>query len=158
MEKGLFRRGQSLLLCLGVLTTAACNRETERVAVFPVSGECYFEGQPATGALVILHPDGGQQTADQPAYPHGTVDERGQFTLSTYDEGDGAPPGKYVVVVNWPEMNLGEESGEEEVETTIEGEPVSKDRLGGRYSDPRKSTLLVEVLEKPNTIARIDLK
>ena len=33
--------------------------------------------------------------------PHATVDQNGDFTVSTYGTGDGAPAGDYKITISW---------------------------------------------------------
>ena len=91
-------------------------------------------GKPAGGALLIFHPQG--DGADARAKPVGRVDERGDFTVTTYTAGDGAPPGAYVITVQWPAPRK-----------TPFG-PEGKDRLQGRYGDPRTAALRFTVEER----------
>ena len=71
----------------------------ERVAVYPAAGSITVKGQPAPGAFVTLHPKSGA-TKDAPT-PRASVDPDGSFMISTFDGGDGAPEGEYVVTVRW---------------------------------------------------------
>src|SRR5690606_23721196 len=88
------------LITPGVL---ACGRE-ERPATFPVRGELFVHAQPAVGAVVILHPvPPAAHPALWPAgYPRGYVSEDGSFTVRLFDDQEGAPAGKYELLVHWP--------------------------------------------------------
>jgi hypothetical protein len=93
-----------------------------------------FQGQPATGAVVVLHPTLGDDKL-QKLRPYGTVDSAGVYTLNCYGQGDGAPAGEYLVTVTW---EVGESSsGSEDPEAA----PIVPDRLGGKYCDPQQSEL-----------------
>jgi len=59
----------------------------------PVSGTVTLDGQPVAGAAVMLVPE----SAGRPA--HGVTDSQGKFTLTTFEEGDGALVGKHSVTV-----------------------------------------------------------
>lgn len=95
-----------------------------------------IDGKPAAGAQVILHPADGQDFDQRGARPTGIVAPDGKFTLTTYHPGDGAPVGRYVATVYWAEDP-----------SSLEPSP---DRLMGRYLDPQKSKLNVEI-EAPYT-------
>src|SRR5262245_9309643 len=88
-----------LLLLLGALALWAAGCGSGRRAVDPASGQVVAgkDKKPATGAMVMFHPvheDGG------PIYkPVAYVDEQGQYQLTTYTKGDGAPAGEYVVTL-----------------------------------------------------------
>lgn len=89
------------LLAAGALATiCGCGDESEpRVTVAPVTGTVTFRDEPAAGAQVVLHPRGH-------ALPDGTaatgvVQADGRFGASIYSDGEGVPPGDYVVTVQW---------------------------------------------------------
>ena len=80
-------------------STAGCGTaEPEHVAVFPTTGKITFRGQPTVGATVLLHPKAPQEKV--PA-PRASVAPDGSFELSTFNTGDGAPEGDYVLTVKW---------------------------------------------------------
>lgn len=113
-----------------------------KAKVYPVRGEVFFRGEPATGAEVHFHP---VDTAAPPAMA--TVDDDGAFELSTYSTSDGAAVGDYIVTINWRE----ERPGDGEV-------IVGPDRLGERYSKRDISKLTATVSEGENLLDRFDLK
>jgi hypothetical protein len=80
------------------LTAVACSKSGGRKPVYPVKGKVQFDGRPAEGALVVFHPVGA---AGAEGNPHATVAADGTYTLTTYDSGDGAPEGDYLVTVEW---------------------------------------------------------
>jgi hypothetical protein len=86
-----------------------------------------FKGQPAKGALVVLHPV--NDTSAEAIRPSGEVGEDGSFYLTSFQAGDGAPAGEYIVSITWmapaPTKGLPARLGKPKEES---------DRLGGRYS------------------------
>jgi hypothetical protein len=108
-----------------------------RNPVYPVHGRVLDgRGKPAAGALVIFHPSG----SDNPGTlnPVGRVDSAGDFRLTTYTEGDGAPAGAYAVTITWP---------------TPRKTPFGRegpDQLRGSYSDPRAAKIHFEVEKRPD--------
>ena len=68
--------------------------EKGRVPVYKVSGKITMAGSPVANANVIFSPRAGQPVA------LGRTDSAGQYTLTTYDAGDGAAEGDFVVLVN----------------------------------------------------------
>lgn len=62
----------------------------------PVEGVVTFEGKPLTNAKVVFN------TPDGSGIATGQTDAQGKFQLSTYDPGDGAFPGNYVVTIVVP--------------------------------------------------------
>jgi hypothetical protein len=101
---------------------------------------------PAVGARVTLVPLSGK---DDPAVrPSGVVGADGSFSLWTYDpvsreSREGAPPGKYAVVVTWFSQ-----TGLDDVDSNS----PNADRLGGRYRDAAKSPFRVEIKDEPTDL------
>lgn len=119
-----------LIVCLAT----GCGKNAERVAVFPVSGQVKFQGEPCEGAIVRLVPK--SDVGIDKHFAFATTDAQGAFTLTTYETGDGAPAGEYSVVVIWPESPRG----------------PSADRLQGRYKDPQASKIVAVVKEEPTEL------
>ena len=120
-----------------------CSRSSDQAGVYPVRGEVYFNGQPASGAVVHFHPLNDEERS--PAFAE--VQDDGSFELSTYGSHDGAEAGDYVVTINWRD------------EERVDGETiVGPDRLGERYSKRASSTLKATVSEGENVVPRFDLK
>src|SRR5262245_33897119 len=121
-------RGAAVVLLLGLLAPGAgCG--SGRRAVHPVRGQVFAgkDKKPATGAMVMFHP---VRPDDGPVYkPNGYVDGQGRFTLTTYEEGDGAPAGEYVVTLEWLPPRKSAFA------------PEGSDRLKGAYRDPKTSNL-----------------
>jgi hypothetical protein len=63
-----------------------------------VQGAITFKGQPIPGAFLTFHPE---NPIDNIPAPRASVNAAGEFTLSTFDGGDGAPKGEYIVTVQW---------------------------------------------------------
>src|SRR6476659_7523850 len=92
-EQGrVWRRAIFVIVCFLPL---ACGRSAP--AVYPVRGEVFFNGQPASGATVHFLP----ADADEGSPAYATVQEDGSFELSTYGTYDGAEVGEYVVTLSW---------------------------------------------------------
>jgi hypothetical protein len=129
---------------------SGCGGASGERPTVPVSGQAFFQSQPAAGAMVVLLP------ADDPSpelwpqgFPRAIVAEDGSFQVGTYKDTDGAPAGEYRVTVTWlvPAPNSSPE----------DSEPDLVDRLGGRYADPERSAWVVKV-EKPKAeVPRLEL-
>ena len=88
-----FRAG----LSLGALLLAGClgsGEDGEQVDVYEVSGTVTMAGGPVANASVIFSPKEKQPVA------MGRTNASGEFTLTTYEEGDGAAAGQYEVLVS----------------------------------------------------------
>jgi hypothetical protein len=126
------------------VTTAGCGKaEPERVAVFPTTGKITFKGQPTIGATVLLHPKAPQEKV--PA-PRASVAPDGTFKLSTFNTGDGAPEGEYVLTVKWykPVKNGGD---------VVSGPNV----IPAKYTQAESSTIVVRVAAGENSLDPIKL-
>jgi hypothetical protein len=88
------RRAIALLLLLGA---AGCGPR-----LYPVSGKVTLsDGQPLTKGLVIFEGKEG----DKLISARGDIQPDGSFRLGTHRPGDGAPPGKYQVLIS-PRANV----------------------------------------------------
>jgi hypothetical protein len=102
-----------------------------RRPVFPVKGKVTdADGKPLVGAVIFfsrvkINPD----DTDEVGSASGTVDQNGEYNLTTYNTGDGAPEGEYVVTIIWP--------GEKKAPVPGPG----PDRLNGAYADTAKSKI-----------------
>lgn len=97
----------------------------------PVSGSVMVDGKPAEGVMVVFHPEGGMDTA-QPTETKSMTDKEGKFVATTYEVGDGAPPGAYKVTLTWPKLNT--------ISMSFDG-----DKFKGKYAKPDRSKFEVEV-------------
>ena len=120
------RLGLTLALAAAALLTGSC--QSGRKAVYPVHGRVIdARGKGAAGAVVVLHPvDAGDKDADRPV---GKTDEDGRFTLTTYNEGDGAPAGEYRITITWPAPR----------KSPLD--PEGGDQLHGKLADSKSSTI-----------------
>ncbi len=80
-----------LTACCLPLTLVGCSGP-EKATVVPVTGKVLLDGEPLKFGSVTLQP-----TRGQPA--RGEIGPNGEFTLSTYRPGDGAPLGRHKVKV-----------------------------------------------------------
>lgn len=126
-----------------VAALAACSACSDgKPALVPVSGKLLVGGQPAENALLIFHPSA--TTADT-VRPTARVAADGSFKVTTFEPGDGAVAGSYVVTVEWRAAPTNPFDG---------GGP---DKLQGKYNDPQKSTLQVKVENGVSELAPFDL-
>jgi hypothetical protein len=128
--------------------------------LYPVSGTVLLKGEPAAGAVVYFHRE-GPSASSSPEIPFAIVEDDGRFNLTCDNKGNGCPPGKYAVLVEWRD---GAGDGVVPVKTTGKTKLVKRsrvrsgpDRLSGRYFDISKPLLHVEVLPKSNTLPPFEL-
>ena len=139
-------------LVVGSISFSSCGGP-DRVEVNPVRGKVLFRGQPAAYAWVVFHPQGGSEQV-QPMRPSGRAGPDGSFTLTSYDEGDGAPAGEYKVTVEWPSEDLTDPSDPDNPEGQI---PRGPDRFGGRYADPATTPLAATIVQGNNDLEPFQL-
>ncbi|MBW3538917.1 MAG: hypothetical protein KY476_01475 [Planctomycetes bacterium] len=106
--------------------------QEERPALQPAQGSLFINGKPAEGAMLVLHRADGKNFDARGTRPRATVGADGSFEVTTYQGGDGAPPGDYQVAVMWLD------------------DPDSStpwDKLGDRYSDPKQTGIRISIEE-----------
>jgi len=75
---------------LGIVLTGC----SDRIATAPVEGVVYYDGDPLHVGTVTFLPE------EEGPYATGTIRPDGTFTMTTYDEGDGAILGKHRVMIS----------------------------------------------------------
>jgi hypothetical protein len=115
-----------LFLALG------CGREGVAPTV-QVTGKVTYNGDPVEGASVGFIPESGRPAS-------GTTDASGNFTLSTFETGDGAVPGTHAVTIT--EASVAP-SGEEDYSLPEQSEA----RFPAKYANPTTSDFTATVEE-----------
>ncbi|MDX1962672.1 MAG: hypothetical protein SFX18_05935 [Pirellulales bacterium] len=127
-----------LAFCALPLVVGCGKSQPERLATFPVEGRLLVNNQPLPHAQIILHPS----AAGSPALAaRAQTDKEGNFTVTTYETGDGAATGEYKITVqHYPLVKNGEsyERGE--------------NSLPAKYSDPNTTDWKVTVGQAPTKI------
>ena len=114
----------------------------ERPTLHPTQGALTINGQPAKGALLVFHPVDDKLLDARGARPTATVDADGNFVLTTYQNGDGAPAGQYRVTILWfdnPDSSS------------------AWDKLGNRFARAETSKILLTVGPEQAQLAPIQL-
>ena len=135
---------RSSLILLG-LACAGCGNSN---GLNPVYGKVLYKNEPAVGANVYFHRQGSKDALHE-QIPMGVIQEDGTFRLSG-PEGQGAPAGEYVVLIEWKE-GAGKERGRSPGLN-------APDRLKGRYRNLRKPLLHAEVKPGTNQLSTFELK
>jgi hypothetical protein len=161
----MFRRWFMVLAALaGSVGAAGCGNPP---GYFPVSGKVLYKGEPATGATVYFHPTDGTVNPGM-AIPYAIAGQDGGFYLTCDGIGDGCPPGKYAVLVEWRGKPATEVTpakpaavkGKVKVKDFTTNKQMARegvDRLKGRYFDIAKPLLHAEVMSRTNTLAPFEL-
>ena len=112
-----------------------------RVPVFPVSGKVLYKGKPAAGAQIVLY--SSKQSEVDDIAPSATVGTDGNFAITVYEPGDGAPDGDYVAIVQWFKMD---------------GETAGPNVIPKMYGSPKTSPIKLTVAGGPVQIPPINIK
>lgn len=129
----------SALLLLAAMPLTGCSKKNaDQLPVHPVAGQVTYNGKPAAGAMVVFHP---KNPVGKELKPNARVDQQGNYSLSTYSDGDGAPVGEYTVTVVL--RQLVKKDGDFEVGPNV---------LPVQVSSPTTSKIAAQVAEGPNTV------
>lgn len=118
---------------------------------YPVTGKVTLQGKPVEGAQITFVVEGAPRMA------MGTTDAEGNYTLSTFEPGDGAMPGSHKVMVaspavEAPVMDPGNPGGDygAMMRQAASGRPA-EGAIPPKYNSPQTSGLTAEVTaEGPN--------
>ena len=118
--------------------------------VTPVRGTISFRGKPIPDATVRFHPSSPVNDGKPIVIPRGHVNNSGEFVVSTYQAGDGAPVGEYQLSVSWQGPLKGVDEDEED---------RLKELLPRKYHSPKTSQLTFIVSPNAeNVVPAIDLQ
>jgi hypothetical protein len=134
---------------LVLVTLASCGGGPNAPKAYPVKGKILVNGQPANECEITLNRISGPELPT-PVTPSGLTDQNGEYQLTSYYGGDGAPDGEYVITVVWRERTG--------LAKTEFGGP---DKLGGAYGKAEKNKYLpgfvVKVEGKPLELPPLQL-
>lgn len=131
---------RTIVLLVLLILLPGCGKEKIEISTHKVSGRVLYNNEAAEGVSVYLGPIEAPGVPDIPSNPHGITDKQGRFTISTYSEDDGAPIGKYQLMMIWVDYGSKRES--------------NTDRFFGWY-DAANSTIMVRILAGENKIPDI---
>ncbi len=146
-----------LVVLAGAVNAPGCGNSA---GLYAVSGKVLYKGEPAKGAVVYFHREGGGGPKDQPI-PYGIVEDDGSFELVSDNLGSGALPGDYAVLVEWRD-----EKGDGVTTVKTSGKTklakrsrmrTGPDRLKGRYLDIQKPLLHALVKPQSNPLIAFEL-
>ncbi len=107
-----------------------------------VTGHVNVDGLPMEGLWVTLHPKDDKVTLR----PRGQTDANGDFSLTTYTGGDGAPKGDYALTIEWLTY------------IKRDSDWGGPDKLRNQYNDPKTTPFEVTVGDTPLQLPPFDLK
>ena len=113
--------------------------------VYPASGVVKYRGQPLSGAVVTLIPE--DTAFPNSVRPTAVTDDEGTFEVGTYSTDDGAPAGKYkVLVLHYP------------VGGSAENPHAEPNDLPTIYAKAETTTLKISIAEEETEIPPLELE
>jgi hypothetical protein len=131
------RSALTLAVALLGLICSSCSKN-EHLPVYSVQGQVLVDGKPAEQAVVALH-SLDEDPIKHRISPTGVVDASGNFSLSTYAMGDGAPAGDYGVSIIWRKP-------------TVRSDEDQPDLLPTHYRNAATSGIRVKVQQGSNQL------
>ncbi len=150
MTVSMWRQSYGLFVC-GVLLMTGVGCSSSNVPMqrtYKTTGRVLLDGQPVGGLDVRFIPKDKTEFKLEET-PLGRTDEQGNFTLTTYNTGDGAPAGEYLVAVSYPDQVPVPEEADETAAaiafSKAKKEKGAKPRFPQIYQVPQKSGLSATV-------------
>ena len=141
-------RSNSLVLLLTIVAVAVsgCGKAKEPwETTHPVSGLVTFKGKPVADAELSFFPE--DKTYPESVRPRAKSGPDGKFSVWTYEQGDGAPAGRYKVTAVHFEVGLSKD--------TVITKPND---LPAKYSRLETTDLVVEIKGEESELPAINLQ
>jgi hypothetical protein len=141
-----------VVLALAMATGCGDRRASNaRPKVVSAGGVVRLEGRPLEGALVTF--------TNATLSASGRTDAEGRFTLTTYESGDGAAPGKHTVTVSKVQLPERDPAAVPMRRTAgMPPSPQARSLIPSRYADPATSGLSADVGDGGSTDIVIEIK
>ena len=137
------RFGTILLTGFAVLLIAGCSKPST-APVYPVHGQVLLNGKPLADAIVSFH---AQNSGEHETFPTAHTDAQGNFSLTTYSTGDGAPEGAYSISLVCFRSRSAKNAGGR-----------TENVVPQRYASPSSSGLTAKVVPGANELQPLKLK
>ena len=146
--------GRVLLAALS-LPALGCNAHPGRhpeLKLVPVHGVVRLNGKPVGAARVTF------MNSKLGVSAYGLSDDEGRFTLTTFEPGDGTPPGSYQITVTKVQDPGHASSSAPPAFRRGGAAPQPRAPIPQQYANPQTSGLTAEVLETGNDEIAVELK
>lgn len=136
-----------------VISATGC-RGKSRLPVAPVHGRVTYKGQGVPRANIIFFPADEIADTVKRLRPFGYTDDQGNFELKTYVSGDGAPFGKYRVIIIAPANGGAAKRGKEDPINMVSAAPGVNipPAIVNKYKAADTSGIEVTVVEGENNL------
>jgi len=131
------KRKSSEFAALAVCCLVICGCGSEQIETAEVSGVVTLDGKPLEQGTVTFTPSAGRGATGQ-------IATDGRFTLSTYDNGDGAIVGTHKIAVICSEEIAGRQSNSESLDAGLMPAP-QRSLIPAKYTNDSTSGLTFEV-------------
>jgi hypothetical protein len=140
MRQVWLRCHRCLALAIASIVASGCGgRDPNELPTVSAAGTVTYQGKPVAKGGIQFQPEKGRPASGMIA--------DGKFTLTTYQDGDGAVAGKHKVAV----------SVTEDVKTK-DGDTNVKYLIPEKYASPETSKIVVEIPAGGNKDIKIDIK
>lgn len=136
----------ALLLTVVAVAVGGCGKAKEPwETAYPVSGLVTFKGKPVADAELSFFPE--DKSYPESVRPRAKSGPDGKFNVWTYEQGDGAPAGRYKVTAVHFEVGLSKD--------TVITKPND---LPAKYSRLETTDLVVEIKGEESELPAINLQ
>jgi hypothetical protein len=140
------RPGTALASLLSVSLLCGCGAgKAPWETVHPAKGAVSKNGKPIKDAELLFFPE--DDLVPESVRPRARTTENGEFVVSTYGTGDGAPAGTYKVTVIHHQVVIQKD--------TVATKPNDLPR---KYASPETTDLTIEIAAGENQLAPFNLK
>lgn len=141
-------------MILPTLALVVCNGCGSSHGTIGISGTVTYQGKPVVGEIQFSPED----ASGEARAATGKLDDSGRYTLTSFETGDGAKPGKYLVSVisKGPDKPVPENKKRLMMEEDAKGngDPL----IPKKYFDPLSSGLTADVKSSGGNIMNFELK
>jgi hypothetical protein len=130
---------QPCVAMMASMVIIGCGGDPDQISAVPASGTVTYNGKPIETGTIGFLPKTGRPAS-------GAIKD-GQFTLTTYESGDGATPGKHRVIVSSTKL----------VPSNVKGaDPETVYLIPKMYASPGESYIDIEIPPEGNR--KIEIK
>jgi hypothetical protein len=137
-----------IFMVVVLFCNAGCGNDG-KLKIYPVTGQVLYNKQPLKGIDVAFHPVDPKNDTGYP--PHAKTNEKGQFTLTTYELEDGAPAGDFQVALAFAVEVAGGDEGSDQTKRILFQVPA-------KYHRKETSGITVKIKPEANTLEPFTLE